>query len=247
MSTLDTRPLIDRIADELRARVMDGRLKPGQRVRQEDLAAQLGVSRTPLRETFRRLESEGWFVTHARQGVVVAGLSLPEVLELATARLALEPTATRIAALTHDNAARDRVTRIIEQRHSSDIESRPGEFQEVNREFHLEIYGAYTGHLSELGKQTRLVWEKFARYRLYYWQDRQHVCLSTDAHRKIADLWSRRDGDGAELAVAQHIFDAILDQILSLGGGDHAPDPGLVAIAARYGLDDRLRNMSAAG
>jgi DNA-binding GntR family transcriptional regulator len=241
VSTLDTRPLVDRIADELRAQVMDGRLQPGTRVRQEELAAQLDVSRTPLREAFRRLESEGWFDGRSRHGLVVAGLSLDEVHELATVRLTLEPTAARIAALTHDDAAVQRVKRIVEQDHSPDIEFRPEEFQTVNREFHLEIYGAFTGHLTELGRQTRLVWQKFARYRRYYWQDHKHVCLSSDAHREIADLWYRRDGDGTELATAQHIFDGILDQIRSLAG-DYEPDPALIAIASRYGLDDQLRN-----
>jgi DNA-binding GntR family transcriptional regulator len=243
VSTLDTRPLVDRIADELRAQVIDGRLTPGRRVRQEDLAAQLNVSRTPLREALRRLEAEEWFVSHSRQGVVVADLSLREVQELAVARLTLEPTAARVAALTHDDEARDRVMRIVEQRHSSDIEFRPDEFEVVNREFHLEIYGAFHGESHELAKQTRLVWQKFARYRRYYWKDHKHVCLSSDAHRKIADLWCRRDGDGAELATAEHIFDAIADQIRTLGGGDTS-DPALLAIASRYGLDSQLTEVS---
>jgi DNA-binding GntR family transcriptional regulator len=242
VTSLDTRPLVDRIADELRNQVMDGRLQPGMRVRQEDLAARLDVSRTPLREALRRLEAEGWFVGRSRQGAVVAGLSRDEVRELATVRLALEPTAARIAALTHDDEAAKRLMHIVEQRHSKDIEFRPDEFQAVNREFHLEVYGAYSGHISELGRQTRMVWQKFARYRRYYWQDHEHVCLSSDAHRKIADLWCRRDGDATELATAQHIFDALLDQIRSLAG-ESEPDPALVAIASRYGLDDRLRNL----
>ncbi|WP_407727570.1 GntR family transcriptional regulator (plasmid) [Rhodococcoides fascians] len=240
MTTLDTRPLVDRIADELRAQVLDGRLAPGTRIRQDDIAGQLQVSRTPLREAFRRLEVEGWFTKHSRQGVIVAELSLREVVELATVRMALEPVAARIAAVTHDSAAAERLAQIVNQRHSPDIESDPAAFQAVNREFHLEVYGASdAAPLTELAKQTRHMWEKFARYRRYYWQDHKHMCLSSDDHRKIANLWFERDGDGAEHAVAHHIFDALEDQIKSLGGGED-PDPALLAVASRYGLDDRL-------
>jgi DNA-binding GntR family transcriptional regulator len=246
VTILDTRPLVDRIADELRAQVMDGRLPPGTRVRQEDVAARLDVSRTPVREAFRRLEAEGWFVGRSRHGVVVAGLSFHEVQELATVRLALEPTAARVAALTHDDAAAQRLMHIVEQRHSGDIEFRPEEFEAVNQEFHLEIYGAHSGHISELGRHTQLVWQKFARYRHYYWQDHQHVCLSSDAHPLIADLWCRRDGEATELATAHHIFDAILGQIRSLAG-ESEPDPALVAMASRYGLDDQLYDLGRQG
>jgi DNA-binding GntR family transcriptional regulator len=242
VSSLDTRPLVDRIADELRAQVLDGRLKPGMRLGQEDMAAQLDVSRTPLREAFRRLESEGWFVGRSRQGVVVAGLSLDMMQELATVRLTLEPTAARIAALTHDDEAATRLMRIVEQRHSRDIEFRPEEFQAVNQEFHFEVYGISSKDITELGRQTQLVWHKFSRYLRYYWQDHERLWLSSDEHRKIADLWCRRDADATELATAQHIFASIADQVRSLAG-ESEPDPALVAMASRYGLDDQLRNL----
>jgi DNA-binding GntR family transcriptional regulator len=51
--------IVDRVYDALRARILDGTVPPGSRLRQEQLADELGVSRTPLREAFRRLASEG--------------------------------------------------------------------------------------------------------------------------------------------------------------------------------------------
>lgn len=125
--------------------------------------------------------------------------------------------------------------------HSDYIEQRPNEFEDLNREFHLEIYGANSDQLTELDKQIRLVWERFSRYRRYYWQARRNLCISDKEHRDIAKLWCSRDADGTELAIAQHIFSSIEDHIVSLGGNGSPPDPKLMAIAARYGLDDRIR------
>lgn len=239
VSILDTRPLVDRVADELRAQVIDGRLEPGRRVRQEQIAAELGISRTPLREAFRRLENEGWFVSHARQGLVTTGLSIDEVTEIAIVRLSLEPIAARVAAETHDDSAAERLIDNIDTYHEDGVTYRPVEFQDINRSFHFEIYGAGEVADSDLTRQTAHYWQKFARYRHYYWQNHEHVALSTDAHRSIARLWCDREGAETEYAVAEHILEAIVDQLRSLDP-ELSPDPRLRSVCARYGLASRL-------
>jgi DNA-binding GntR family transcriptional regulator len=231
---------VDRITDALRQDVISGRLEPGLRLRQDDVASRLGVSRTPLREALRRLQAEGWFEPHPRQGITVAGVSVEEVISLATARLALEPVAARLAAETHDEQAAGRLRILVEERHSQDVDLRPIEFQELNRDYHFEIYGVGPScPETEISRLTVSTWEKFSRYRLYYWRDRQHVRLSARTHQEIADLWLGRDGSATEHAVAAHILDAISDQIYSLTPEYKAGGP-LLAISDRYGLADRL-------
>lgn len=240
MTIIDTRTLVDRITDALRQDVISGRLEPGLRLRQDDLANRLGVSRTPLREALARLQNEGWFEPHPRQGITVAGVSVAEVISLGTARLALEPIAARLAAETHDEQAAGRLRILVEERHSHDVDLRPIEFQELNRDYHLEIYGAGPScPETEISRLTLSIWEKFSRYRLYYWRDRQHVRLSARTHQEIAELWLARDGSATELAVAAHILDAISDQIYTLTP-DHQVSGPLLAICERYGLADRL-------
>jgi DNA-binding GntR family transcriptional regulator len=240
VSSLDTRTLVDRIADALRLEVMTGQLEPGSRVRQEDVASRLGVSRTPLREALRRLQAEGWFESHARQGIVVAGISVEEVAALGTARLALEPTAARIAAATHSEEAANRLRTLVLERHSKDVYLHPTEFQQLNTDYHLEIYGAGPEWpVTELTKLTVSVWEKFSRYRFSYGRDEQHVLLSSEEHQDIARLWLARDAEGTEKAMAGHILSSIIDQIYSIAP-DYEPTGPLRAICERYGLADQL-------
>ncbi|MFJ5700002.1 GntR family transcriptional regulator [Arthrobacter sp. NPDC093139] len=240
MSSLDTRTLVDRIADALRLEVMTGQLKPGSRIRQEDVANRLGVSRTPLREALRRLQAEGWFESHPRQGIVIAGISVEEVAALGTARLALEPTAARIAAATHDEKAAVRLQWLVQEWHSKDVYLPLADFQELNTDYHLEIYGAGPEWpVTELTKLTVSVWEKFSRYRFNYWRDEQHVLLSSDEHKEITRLWLARDAEATEHAVAGHILASITDQIYTLAP-DYEPAGPLRAICERYGLADQL-------
>lgn len=93
----------------LRRRLADGTYPPGAHLREEDLAAQLGVSRTPVREALRRLDAEGWLRVVPNQGAFAAAWSRAEIEEIfdlraqleshAAERAAASPTAAGIAAL----------------------------------------------------------------------------------------------------------------------------------------------------
>ena len=82
----------------VRERIVDGTLKPGERIRERVLADELGVSRVPIREAFPRLESEGYIKSLHRRGVIVAPVTLQDVIELFTVRSSLEVLTARLAA-----------------------------------------------------------------------------------------------------------------------------------------------------
>jgi DNA-binding GntR family transcriptional regulator len=84
------RTMADEVADILRSRILSGRLKAGEPIRQEHVAKELGVSRIPLREALSQLAAEGFVTLTAHKGAVVAPLSLAEVEELFELRLMLE-------------------------------------------------------------------------------------------------------------------------------------------------------------
>lgn len=96
--TGDYTPLRDAVRDEIRARIIDGRYRPGDRIRERDLADELGVSRIPVREAFRTLETEGFVTLVPRSGIVVRQLSEKDVAELFDVREALEVVAAERAA-----------------------------------------------------------------------------------------------------------------------------------------------------
>lgn len=88
----------ERVYEWVRKRVIDGTLKPGSRVREREVAEELGVSRIPIREAFPRLEAEGFLRTLPRRGALVAPMAREDVIELFNVRASLEVLAAGLAA-----------------------------------------------------------------------------------------------------------------------------------------------------
>ena len=105
MSALrDDRPLVDHLAAVLQARVLSGEIATGTRLRQEAIASEFGVSRTPVREALRKLQALGVAVLEPNRGAVVRGPSAREVREAYEVRAELEGfAAERAAALITDS------------------------------------------------------------------------------------------------------------------------------------------------
>lgn len=99
--------LAERIAASLRAAIIDGRLQPGTRLTETDLAQRLGVSRVPLREAFRVLEAEGIVTIQPHRGVVISPLSTTEMLELFEVREMIEAKAAELLATHREPAVLD--------------------------------------------------------------------------------------------------------------------------------------------
>lgn len=89
----------------LKTAIVSAETAPGTLLHEQQIAAALGISRTPVREAIRRLEQEGLVARHPNRGVVVAPLSIKDVLEIWQLREMLEPAACRIAAARIDRAA----------------------------------------------------------------------------------------------------------------------------------------------
>lgn len=99
----------------LRRRLADGTYPPGSRLREEDLAAQLGVSRTPVREALRRLDAEGWLRVVPNQGAFAAEWSIAEIEEIFELRALLESHAAEHAAMAPDQRALETMEAACEQ------------------------------------------------------------------------------------------------------------------------------------
>jgi DNA-binding GntR family transcriptional regulator len=127
-------------AAALRERILAGDYAEGENLRQDALAAELGVSRIPIREAFRQLEAEGLVTLHAHRGAVVSSLSLDEIAELFDLRALLEPDllARAIPRMTEaDLLGADRILQSYETLlRGSDVHA----WGEMNSEFHLTLY-----------------------------------------------------------------------------------------------------------
>lgn len=92
------RPLREVVFEALREAIADRRLRPGERLMEVQLAEEMGVSRTPVREAIRRLELEGFVVMVPRRGAYVANYSLKDIADVFEIRAALEALAAGLAA-----------------------------------------------------------------------------------------------------------------------------------------------------
>jgi DNA-binding GntR family transcriptional regulator len=91
-------PLVDELAASIQARVLNGEIPTGTRLRQETLAAEFGVSRTPVREALRKLQASGLVEVQPNRGALVRGPTAREVREAYEVRAELEGLAAELAA-----------------------------------------------------------------------------------------------------------------------------------------------------
>ncbi|MDQ4214612.1 GntR family transcriptional regulator [Microbacterium capsulatum] len=124
----------------IRDRIIDGTMLHGSRVRERDIAAQLNVSRNPIREALPRLEAEGYIRTLHRRGAVVTPMRMQEVAELFTVRSVLEPLTAREAAMRCAEGASP--ARLLESLEAEERAMRSGDARTVanaTADFHDEI------------------------------------------------------------------------------------------------------------
>ena len=191
-----------RVAAHLRNLILRGELGPGDRIRQEEVAARLGASRLPVREALRMLEAEGLTEHEPNKGARVPRLSMHEVDVVYRMRERLEPLALveSLPQLTDEaHAHLEEVQRQIEE--NTDLDT----FLELDREFHL---GTYAGcHIDSLNAIVTRLWNSTQHYRRAYVRlgghDRMWVVNSE--HRLLLDAVVRRDSVDAERFLEGHI------------------------------------------
>lgn len=191
-----------RVADELRRAILHGAYPPGTRLRQEELAAQYGASRVPVREALRILESDGLVTTVANAGAWIARLSLDECIELYQVRERIEPLLLRYSLPQLDQAQVDRLAELSEQmRRIDDVEK----FLELDREFHL---GSYAGAgTTFLGPTVERLWNTTQHYRRAFTRllDAESHRILHDEHHMLVAAIRERDSSEAERVLLGHI------------------------------------------
>lgn len=151
----------ERIADELRRMILDDRLLPGERIRQEAIAEELGASRVPVREALRILESEGLTVLKANSGARVSRLDLAECQAVYKIRERIEPLALSESIPNLTDADIEELERI-----QSEIESFSGDlarFLALDRELHLLTYSGC--RIQQLNAMVHRFWNTTQHYR----------------------------------------------------------------------------------
>jgi DNA-binding GntR family transcriptional regulator len=135
-------PLHDRVVAELRRAIVSGRFRPGERMVEERLALELGVSRMPVREAIRALASEGLVELAARRGATVAQMSPQEARETIELRALLEGQNARLAARRRDERMHKRITAVLDKGAAAVEAGRFERLAALNQQFHEELASA---------------------------------------------------------------------------------------------------------
>lgn len=182
----------------LRDAILSGELRPNERLVEEDLAAELGVSRTPVREALLRLRQEG-LVTQ-RKGWFVRDHKPSEVLEFLEARAMLESAAARLAAKRISEEALGEVRGLLEQMEHTENRR---EANALNTRFHAMITDAAgNGPLATFARATNINYWTFSTPVIFTEADDAHV--SSD-HRELYEALARRDADEAGRIARVHV------------------------------------------
>lgn len=180
-----------------------GRYKPGDRLIPEEIAAEIGMSRMPVREAFRRLASEGLVTLRPNRGCVVAGLTLEELNETFEIRSVLEGLAVRIATPLMTPDTIEELERVLDRMERA---GRSGSSDWVLRhqEFHATIFGL-SGRPKLVHQITalHLVIEPYMRI----WFDYVDKPLSArQEHDSLIEVLKSGDAHQAEKVMQEHIL-----------------------------------------
>ena len=185
--------LREMIMDALRQGILSGAFKPGERLVEDRLAADFGVSRNPVREAIRALEIEGMIEVIPRKGAFVAELSEEELAELVEVRAAIEALSARLAARRLTTAQRDTVRDILDRGDRAIAAKDEAELRALNDWFHT--------FLADAGRNRFLAeFMRILRHRTHWMYVSSMSWRTRDAWREHANiLRAIVDGD-AELA-----------------------------------------------
>jgi DNA-binding GntR family transcriptional regulator len=187
-------PLHGQVIAELRQAILTGRLKAGERLVEERLADELGVSRNPVREAIRALASEGLIDVAARRGASVAVMSEQEARETIEVRALLEGHNARLAARRHDKQVIKRIEAVLNKGTAAVAAGHFDQLFQLNQDFHRELAAA---------GQNRVLGEVLQRLR-----DRTAMLFAPMSPSRQSRSWNEHAGilraiiDGDERAAA---------------------------------------------
>jgi DNA-binding GntR family transcriptional regulator len=189
---------------ELRERILDLRLEPGSRLHEADLAAELAVSRTPLREALRMLLAEDLVEQLPTGGMLVRRLDLQDMRELYAVRAALEGLAAREACQRLTEADLDELGRLVEQMRL--LVDHPPELTRLGGEFHARIAAIAGNRRCE--QLLRQLHGHMRRYHALSGRRGPRRRAALEDHRALFEALRARDPDAAEQTVREHIMAA---------------------------------------
>ena len=186
----------------MREAILDGALRPPAWLRELELARELGVNRTPVREALKRLSGEGLVTITARQGAMVSPMTVEDILEVYVVRENLEGLATRLAARYRWQQQVSELEDMLPRMTRATAEGRPVDLANLNISFHKVIRKAAANHyLDRFLTQGEFAVRRFGRTTSVPGRTEEAM----EEHHRIVEALTAGDAQAAECLATEHM------------------------------------------
>jgi DNA-binding GntR family transcriptional regulator len=203
------------VQEKIRDAIWNGRLRPGERIVETQLARDLGVSQAPVREALRDLEQKGFVVTIPRRGSFVTQPSSKSIREHYSLRVALEQFAARLAVPTIQDEELQQLDDIVAAMREARSPDAVADLVRLDQVFH-ETFLGFSGHQLLLKSWTNLQpvqWTYITIARSLAYDPE----LAARSHQAVVDALRSRDADLASRTLEPHIMRSMDDVLAQFG------------------------------
>lgn len=207
--------LPEKIQSSLEGAILQGKIKPGDRLIENELSHRLGISRGPIREAFRSIEKEGLIKMVPRKGAVVCSLSLEDLSETYEIISVLEGLAGRLFCERGTEEDLARLKKLYREMETQVTNNNLSKYKELNRRFHdVFISGSRNKRIEQICStiQKQILW--FQKVTLSY-KGRPEISLKE--HKRMLGAFSKRDSERAEHEVREHMNRAARTYLSTIG------------------------------
>ena len=215
MLNMKVESIVDLAKRHMELWIIKGEYEPGQKLKEEEIAMRLGISRPPIREALKVLETEGLVVRKPRRGVFVTEMTRKDVWEAYTLKAALYEMAAELAM---DTVSEDQLRELdgIVQKMENCIKPESIDllqYQQLHQKFHDQIM-VISGH-DRLKKISASIHNQVSRFSYKSLQNEAHLQSSVRYHREIINALKTKDKILAGRLMKKHVL-AALDVLMSM-------------------------------
>jgi len=208
------KPLREMVYEELKSQILTGVIVPGTRLMEIELAENMGVSRTPIREAIRKLEKEGLVVIEPRRGAYASQISTEDMIAILEVRQNMEGLAACFAASRISSEELEKLTNAFESYNKAVQTGDTKEMIKNDTKFHRIIVEA--SHNKILVQMIEQLQELVLRFRYIYYDDFKRAEKMPKEHSDILQAIVKGDGEAARIAADVHI-DRLKELVMTEG------------------------------
>jgi DNA-binding GntR family transcriptional regulator len=201
--------LTDMAKRQLEKWIFTDNLKPGQQIKEDEVATRLGISRPPVREAFKALESEGLAIRKPRKGVFVVKMNKADIIEVYMLKANLYAMATELALENITETQLAELGDLVQKMEASIHEDIPDilNYQKFHRKFHIRIMDmAGNRRLKIVASNLHKQIQRFSYQTLQY---QTHLIKSVKYHKEIVERMGAKDKENACKIMKEHVLDAM--------------------------------------